>query len=46
MNCNKHKIPMTFRAGKQNELFCKQCEKLQRRVRDIQIIKKAWWKFW
>ena len=43
MICKIHKTTMTYRAGKQNELFCKSCEKGK------PIIKKKWYqrlKFW
>jgi len=45
MICNKHKITMTYRAGKENELFCKKCEKKKPGL----IKKKKWYqrlKFW
>lgn len=34
---------MTYRAGKENELFCKDCEKKRPVVKEY---KKPWWKFW
>jgi len=49
MICNKHKITLTYRAGKENELFCKQCEKQKRKTSRISKIKKSFWrrlKFW
>ncbi len=45
MICSKHKITLTYRAGKENELFCKKCEKKRPEIKQ----KKSFWnrlKFW
>jgi len=42
MICDIHKITMTYRAGKENELFCKKCDKKKPGIKK----KKPWWKFW
>jgi len=41
--CNKHGTVMTYKAGKENVLFCKKCAK---KTLLGQTKKKPWWKFW
>ena len=41
-HCNKHNTVLTYKAGKENILFCKACEKLL----PPKVNKKPWWKFW
>jgi len=45
MKCPKHKTVMTYRAGKENVLFCKKCDKKKPSINK----KKSFWsklKFW
>ena len=35
---------MTYRAGKENELFCKACERKPSKF--VLVKQKKWWKFW
>ena len=46
--CKIHKIVLTFRAGKEGELFCKVCDRIKRGIMPIikEKPKKKWWKFW
>jgi len=39
IKCSKHKTVMTYRAGKENVLFCKKCEK---KKPSIEIKKSIW----
>jgi len=43
MICDKHKTVMTYRAGKENVMFCKKCDKKKPATNQK---KKPWWKFW
>ncbi len=52
--CKKHKIILTYKAGKAGVLFCKVCDREFRNTQTVKIIlpkvetkpKKKWWEFW
>ena len=47
MKCERHNTVMTYRAGKENELFCKACERKHSKY--VLVKEKKWYQklmFW